>query len=197
MSVPTPTVPLPEVQLAEWNAFGTGTAAGLFAYRQHQARRLLEFPDYSDGDLSPERRREAFANAVTFRRPLSALALFLGIVAMEDLVRDLAGRLADLPRLSPFFPGLVKLRAQYVSRPADRAFKRLDTDPAGVIDPEEINTRFVQAMGVAPVPYSEYWNLRDLALIRHTVAHHAGLIRSVDSSLLSYSATSASSSQRP
>ena len=72
ISVPTPTVPLPEVQLAEWNAFGTGTAVELFTYGQHQAMRLLEFPDYSDGDLSPEQRREAFANAVTFRRPLPA-----------------------------------------------------------------------------------------------------------------------------
>lgn len=178
--MPTPTIPLPEVQLAEWNAFSTGTAAGLFSYRQHQAIRLLEFPDFSGGDLNPEQRREALSNAVTFRRPLSALALFLGIVAMEDLIRDLAARLADLPSLSPFFPGLAKLRAQNVCRPADKAFKRLDTDPAGVIDPEEINARFMHAMGVAPVPNSEYWHLRDLALIRHTVAHHAGVIRYVD-----------------
>jgi hypothetical protein len=178
--MPAPRIPLPEAQVAEWTAFDTGTAPGLFAYRQAQAIGLLDLPDYGGGDLNAEQRREALQHAVTFQKPLSALSLFLGVVALEDLIRDLAARLADLSSLLPYFPGLAKLRAQTVSRPADKAFKRLDTDPAGVLDPEAINARFVQAMGIAPVPEDEYWHLRDLALIRHTVAHHAAIIRSVD-----------------
>lgn len=180
MPLPTPTIPLPEAQVGEWTIFDTRTAPGLFAYRQNQAIGLLELPDYGGGDLNAQQRREALQNAVTFHKPLAALSLFLGVVALEDLIRDLAARLADLSSLSPFFPGLAKLRAQVVSRAADQAFKRLDTDPAGVLDPEEINTRFTQAMAIAPVPVNEYWHLRDLALLRHTVAHHAAVIRPVD-----------------
>ncbi|GAA4417304.1 hypothetical protein [Acidovorax lacteus] len=180
MSLPTPTVQFPEAQVGEWTAIDTTTAPGLFAYRQTQAVALLELPDYGGGDLDAEQRREALRSAVSLHKPLAALSLFLGVVALEDLVRDLAARLADLPGLTQFFPELPKLRAQAVNRPADQAFKRLDTDPAGVLDPEEINGRFMKAMGVAPVPAGEYWHLRDLALLRHTVAHHAAVIRAVD-----------------
>lgn len=180
MPLPTPSVPLPEAQMGEWSIFDTRTATGLFAYRQSQAIGLLELPDYGGGDLDAEQRKEALRNAVSFHKPLAALSLFLGVVALEDLVRDLAARLADTSSLVRHFPGLTKLRSQSVLRPADQAFKRLDTDPAGVLDPEEINLRFTQAMGIAPVPAHEYWHLRDLALLRHTVAHHAAVIRAVD-----------------
>lgn len=180
MSLPTPTVQFPEAHVGEWTAIDTRTAPGLFAYRQTQAVALLDLPDYGGGDLDAEQRREALRNAVSFHKPLAALSLFLGVVALEDLVRDLAARLADVSSLKPFFPELSKLRAQAVPRPADQAFKRLDTDPAGVLDPEQINARFMKAMGVAPVPAVEYWHLRDLALLRHSVAHHAAMIRPVD-----------------
>ncbi len=180
MSLPTPTVQLPEAPVGEWTAFDTRTAPGLYAYRQSQAIALLELPDYGGGDLNAEQRHEALRRAVSLHKPLAAISLFLGVVALEDLIRDLAARLADVHGLAAFFPELRKLRAQAVVRPAHQAFKRLDTDPAGVLDPEEINLRFTQAMGVAPVPISDYWHLRDLALLRHTVAHHAAVIRAVD-----------------
>jgi hypothetical protein len=180
MKLPAPTVLLPESSSAEWSIFDTRTATGLFGYRQDQAIGLLELPDFGGGDLDADQRRQALRDFVSMHKPLTALSLFLGVVALEDLIRDLAARLADLSSLSSFFPRLAALRAQAIPRSADQAFKRLDTDPAGVIEPSEINARFKRAMGISPVPEHEYWHLRDLALIRHTVAHHAAVIRPVD-----------------
>jgi len=180
MSPPAPTVTLPEAQVTEVSAVNARTASGLFAYRQSQAIGLLDFPDFGGGDLDAEQRRAALRDAISFKRPLAALTLFLGVVALEDFIRDLAARLADTPSCVAHFPALMKLRAQRIDRQPAQMFKRLDTDPAGMLDPEEINLRFMQAMGIAPVPVQEHWHLRDLALLRHTIAHHAALIRQVD-----------------
>ncbi len=182
MSMPSPTVQLPEVPVSEWNAINTRTASGLFAYRQMQAINLLELPDYGGGDLDASQRREALRDAVSLQKPLAALALFLGVVALEDFLRDLASRLADTPSCLAHFPGLASLRARKVSKPPEKMFMRLDSDPAGVgvLDPERINEAFKLALGLEPIPAAEFWHLRDLALLRHTVAHHGAVIRKVD-----------------
>jgi hypothetical protein len=180
VKMPIPTVPFPEVPLAEWNAFNTGTASGMFAYRQMQAINLLNLPDYGGGDLDEGQRKEALRWAVSLKRPLAALSLFLGVVALEDFIRDLATRLADTPSCQVIFPNLIDLRAKPVSRAPDKMFKRLDSDPAGILDPENINEAFKAAVGIEPVPAQEFWHLRDLALLRHTVAHHGGVIRQID-----------------
>lgn len=59
-------------------------------------------------------------------------------------------------------------------------FRRLDTDPVRGLDPADINQLFEQSMAIKPVPAEEFWHLRDLVLLRHTVAHHAAVIREVD-----------------
>lgn len=178
--LPDPQVPLPEAQVGEWSAIDTRTATGLFAYRSMQASGLLVLPDFGGGDLNAEQRREALVSAISFHKPLAALSLFLGVVALEDFVRDLVARMAENLELAQLFPQLAKLRSQPKARAPDQAFRRLDTDPAGVVDPEEINAVFQQALGVTPIAAQEYWHLRDLALLRHTVAHHAAVIRQVD-----------------
>jgi hypothetical protein len=180
MTMPIPTIPLPEVHISEWNAINTRTASGLFVYRQMQAIGLLELPDYGGGDLDASQRKEALLEAVSFQKPLAALALFLGVVSLEDFIRDLATRLADNRSCVTKFPKLANLRAKSINRPPDKMFKRLDSDPAGILDPEAINEAFKIAIGVEPLPAAEFWHLRDLALLRHTVAHHAGVIRQVD-----------------
>lgn len=149
-------------------------------YRSMQASGLLDLPDYGGGDLNAEQRRDALLSAISFHKPLAALSLFLGVVALEDFVRDLVARMAEHPGLTRMFPQLAGLRSQPRARAPDQAFRRLDTDPAGVVDPEEINAVFQQALGIAPIDPLEYWHLRDLALLRHTVAHHAALTRQID-----------------
>lgn len=182
MAMPIPTIQLPEAPVPEWSAINTRTASGLFSYRQMQAINLMELPDFGGGDLNASQRREALRDAVSFQKPLAALALFLGVVALEDFIRDLATRLADTPSCLAHFPGLAKLRAQPVAQPPEKMFKRLDSDPAGVgvLDPERINEAFKLAIALEPIPVTEFWHLRDLALLRHTVAHHGAVIRQVD-----------------
>lgn len=178
--LPDPQIPLPEVQIGEWSAIDTRTSTGLFAYRSMQASGLLDLPDFGGGDLDAEQRRAALVSAISFHKPLAALSLFLGVVALEDFVRDLAARMSEDAQLIQLFPRLALLRSQPKARAPDQAFRRLDTDPAGVVDPEEINSVFHKSLGVVPIPPQEYWHLRDLALLRHTVAHHAAVIRQVD-----------------
>lgn len=145
-----------------------------------QAIQLLEFPDFGGGDMTAEQRRDALRNAVNIQKPLPALAIFLGVVALEDFVRDFGARMADDIHISHHFPALAELRAKPILRFGDQAFKRLDTDPTGVIDPESVNGLFKKSLDVEPIPTAGYPRLRDLALIRHTVAHHAAVIRPVD-----------------
>jgi hypothetical protein len=176
----SPSVPWPDAPVSEWTAIRKSSASGLFAYRHLQAAGLLDSPDYGGGDLTEEQRREALRHAVYFRKPLAALAIFLGVVALEDFVRDFGARLADHARIASLFPTLARLRSKPISRAPGHAFKRLDTDPTGFVDPEEINVLFHDAFSVQPIPVAEFPRLRDLALIRHTVAHHAAVIRKVD-----------------
>jgi hypothetical protein len=175
-----PVVVLPQAPVSEWNAIGTGTPSGLFAYRQMQAIGLLNLPDYGGGDLTADQRREALKRAVNLHKPLAALATFLGVVALEDYVRDLGGRMAGHNLLCQHFPELRQLRSSPKARAPGQEFRRLDTEPISSFEPEDINNRLHVAIGVAPIPAAEYSRLRDLALVRHTVAHHAAVIRPVD-----------------
>jgi hypothetical protein len=177
---PAPTVELPSTAIAEWFAIPTNTSTGLFVYRYTQAIDLLDLPDFGDGDLDQAQRKEALREAVAFKQPLTALALFLGVVALEDFVRDLIARMVDVPVLQVAFPNLAAIRSKPIGRSPEERFKRLDTDPAGFVDPEKVNELFQEALGVFPISPSEYWHIRDLALIRHTVAHHAATIRPID-----------------
>jgi hypothetical protein len=175
-----PIIPFPEAQVYEWNGLRTNSASGLFAYRHLQAVHLLESPDFCGGDMTHEQRSDALRRAVNHHKPLTALAIFLGVVALEDFVRDFGARMADNIHVRLNFPALEELRAKPILRPANQAFMRLDTDPTGVVDPQKVNDLFQKSLGVEPIPAPEYARLRDLALIRHTVAHHAAVVRSID-----------------
>lgn len=175
-----PAIPLPDAPVAEWTGIRTNSATGLFAYRHMQAIGLLEFPDYGGGDLTAKQRCDALSNAVNFQKPLAALAIFLGVVALEDFIRDFGARMADNIYISQHFPALAQLRSKPKFRAPDQAFRRLDIDPTDLVDPEQVNALFQKSLYVEPIPASEYSRLRDLALIRHTVAHHAAVIRQVD-----------------
>lgn len=128
-----------------------------------QAAHLLEMPDFGGDDLDAQQRREALRTAVSFHKPLAALSLFLGVVALEDFVRDLVARMADNLELLSWFPQLADFRSQLRYKTPDKAFQRLDTDPAGVIDPEKINSVFYRAFGVSPIAL--YKNLSADAII--------------------------------
>jgi len=175
-----PRVPFPDVPIGEWTAFRPFTAPGLFAYRHLQADELLRFPDLGGGDLSREQREQALLQFVSLHRPLAALVLFLNVVAMEDFIRDLGARLADVPTLVNDFPHVVELRPVPVQQPVGRPFARLDRDPAPLIDFAAVNDLYQKCIGIAPIQPTYFPKLYDLALIRHAVAHHGALIRPID-----------------
>jgi hypothetical protein len=67
-----------------------------------------------------------------------------------------------------------------VKQKPSRPFARLDRDPVTLLDPKTLNNLYQRCFGVGPIPSSEHSYLRDLALLRHTVAHHGAVIRKVD-----------------
>jgi hypothetical protein len=168
----------PNVPIGEFTITRPFTAPGLFAYRHMQAEELLHFPDFGAGDMNEEQRKDGLARMVNAKRPLAALVLFLGVVALEDFIRDLGARLADVPGLKRHFPYITELRPVLKRNP--RPYARQDKDPAPLSDWPEVNTLYQRAIGVAPIAVADLPKLNDLALIRHTVAHHAALVRPID-----------------
>lgn len=173
-----PREPFPSVLLGELTVTRPFTAPGLFAYRHMQAEGLLRFPDFADGDMNAEQRREALEQMVNVHRPLAAVVLFLGVVGLEDFIRDIGARLADLPGLDRHFPEIANLRPALKKNPSPYA--RQDKDPAPLTDWPEVNALYQRVLGVTPIPAKDLPILSDLALVRHTVAHHAALVRSID-----------------
>ena len=175
-----PNVPFPEEPVGEYTVCRPFTAPGLFCYRVDQALSLLKFPDFGGGDLDATQRSEALQRAIAYQRPLAALVIFLNVVALEDFIRDLGARLADHQNLASYFPRVSQLRMIQTGPGPSRPFARLDRDPAKLLDPVAVNNLYQRCLGVEPIPSSEHSKLRDLALLRHTVAHHGAVIRSVD-----------------
>lgn len=177
-------VPFPDVPIGEFTVTRPFTAPGLFAYRHMQAEQLLHFPDMGWGDMSAEQRREALERMVSVQRPLAALILFLNVVALEDFIRDLGARLPDVPGLDAHFPSVSELRPKLRKNP--QLYARQDKDPAPLSDWAEVNELYHQVLGVKPIASGELSKLHDLALVRHTVAHHAALVRSIDAPRFRY-----------
>jgi hypothetical protein len=143
-----------------------------------QASGLLQFPDLGGGDMNAEQRRDALTQFVGLQRPLAAVVLFLGVVALEDFIRDISARLGDVPGLDHHFPKIGLLRPSLKKNPKPHA--RLDEDPAPLSDWPKVNSLYQQAVGIEPIAISDIPKLHDLAIIRHTVAHHAALVRPID-----------------
>jgi hypothetical protein len=179
-----PREPFPSVPFGEFTITRPFTAPGLFAYRYMQADKLLHFPDFSDGDMDAEQRKEALTRMVNVHRPLAAIVLFLGVVALEDFIRDLCARLADMPDLINFFPNISQLQPTLKKSP--KPYARPDKDPASLSDWPEVNSLLLNVIGIEPIAVANLPKLHDLALIRHTVAHHAALVRPLDVSRFQY-----------
>jgi hypothetical protein len=171
-------VPFPNCPFGEFTVSRPFTAPGLFAYRYMQTKQLLHFPDFAGGDMTEDQRKEALALTVNVQRPLAALILFLGVVALEDFIRDLGARLADVPGLEVHFPNVSKLGP--VLQQNVRQYARQDRDPAPLSNWPKVNDLYRQALGIEPIETTDLPILHDLALVRHTVAHHAALVRTID-----------------
>ena len=176
--------PFPTIPFGEFTVTRPFTAPGLFCYRYMQADGLLQFPDLGGGNMNADQRKDALARMVNVQRPLAAIVLFLGVVALEDFIRDLGARLADVPNLNRYFPHIAELRPVLKKNP--QPYARPDKDPAPLSNWSEVNFLYQRIIGVEPIANADLPKLHDLALIRHTVAHHAALVRPIDVSRFKY-----------
>lgn len=158
----------------------------MLLYRIAQAHDLLDLPDFGGGDFDSQQRRDALKRHVVFKQPLTALSLFLGVVAVEDYLRDFGARLSANKDFVRSAPGLISLEQQRSSRKQLRMFDRLDRDAFNPVDPDAVNRAFHAALGIDVIDVREHNRLRDLALVRHTVAHHASVFRTVDAPRFQY-----------
>jgi len=173
-------VPFPNEPVAEWTVFRPFTAPGMFGFRHIQADQLLQFPDFGSGTLTDEQRREALDRAVTFHRPLTALVIFLNVVALEDFLRDLGARLADVDGLSAYFPKIDRLRLVPKKPNPGKPSARLDKEQVSYTDFDAVNALYFEAVGLEPVLAAEIPRLCDLAIVRHTIGHHGAIVRQID-----------------
>ncbi len=173
-------VQFPSQSIAEWTVMRPFTAPGLFAYRHMQADDLLHFPDFGDGDMTREQRREALDQFVIHKRPLTAIVIFLNIVALEDFIRDIGVRISNVENLNWYFPQIDKLRLVRQKENPDKPSKQLDKDPTQLMDFIKLNELYLNCIGVEPINKSDFSRLYDLTIIRHCVAHNGSIVREVD-----------------
>jgi hypothetical protein len=181
----TTKIPFPSVPIGEWTPLRPYTASGLFVYRQAQALDLLKFPDFSGGDMTREQISEALKRSVYFQRPITALSIFLSVVSLEDFIRELGCRISHIDNLDNYFKKINALDIipiKKMKKPSSRLFR----DPFNILDFEELNKKYYQTIGINPIPSNEIPRLEDLAMIRHTVAHHGSMIRDIDISRFQY-----------
>ncbi len=180
-------VEFPTVNISEWNPFRTSTVSGLFFYRHLQASNLLRLPDYGGLELNPAQRRLALENAVVANKPMTALVVFLNVVALEDLIRNLGIQLSNSKDLQALFSKINELNTTTPKVPdPNKPSKQLDKDPFSILDYIELNKKYYSVLGVEPIPAAEHPRLYDLSIIRHTVAHNGSVIRPIDEARFQY-----------
>lgn len=157
------------------------TAPGLFAYRYMQANGLLHFPDFGDGDMTREQRRETLDRFVVHMRPLTAVVIFLNVVALEDFIRDLGIRISKIENLSNYFPNIGKLDVIPQKPNPNKPSKQIDKDPIpSIMDFVQLNELYLGSIGVDVIKKQDYSRLYDLTIIRHCVAHNGSIVRDAD-----------------
>jgi hypothetical protein len=159
-----PKIDFPTALMGEWTPFPVKSPLGLFAYRISQAIQLLEWPDfYGLEAVSQEERRRIKDGFLQVRHPITALGLFLGVVAMEDFMRDLLHQLREDDFVCSNFPEFQNLTAKFI----DHNFRNLAA--------AEWNNNLSGIIGLTPIPERELPHIADLVLLRNVVAHYGSL----------------------
>lgn len=160
-----PKIDFPTALVGEMTVFDVRCPLGLFGYRiVLQAIRLLDWPaPYDLEKLSDEEKRRIKDGFLQLRHPITALGLFLGVVALEDFVRDLLHRLREDDFVGSHFPEFQKLTAKSI----EKEFSN--------IRPEEWNDKLFSIIDLKPIPEEELPHIGDLVLLRNAIAHYGSL----------------------
>ena len=170
-------VPFPHVSVTTAVPFLADSPHGMFAWRQFAKENLLRFPDPCDGDLTTEQRPDALERFVEIQQPHTALALFWIVMSLEDLLRETGTRLNQIPVVVNTFKGVNRLAPKPVRNP--RPGRRPDDDQP-YLSFSEMNKRYQKSFKIDAVYPTLVDQLADLALIRHTIAHHGAIVRAID-----------------
>lgn len=173
-------IPFPNVPIQQRGTFRTFTAPGMFFYRLIQADSLLNIPKLNIGDLLPQDDHQVHDAILSFLFPLKALVIFLNVVALEDFIRDLGNRLADVEGLDKYFPKIKELKISLKKPQGNKPHGRLDKEPVSYTDFERVNKLYFDCFGIEPFSTNDFPRLYDLVLIRHMVAHYGSIIREID-----------------
>lgn len=175
-----PKMPFPQSNYGSWSALRTHTVSGLFAYRYAQAIGMMEYPDFTNDP----KMKEMLLGQVACHPPLTAVVIFLCVVALEDFVRELGNMLFNVQSFDTYFSNSATLGQKSKTQNAPHA--RKDDDATRLSDPEHVNNLYKSVFGVQPYPDNELPRLRDLILIRHIVAHHGSTVREIDAERFQY-----------
>lgn len=141
---------------------------------------MMEYPDFTNDPQI----KEMLLGQVSCRPPLTAVVIFLCVVALEDFVRELGNMLANVPDFQAYFSDSEKLKQK--SKQPSVPHERKDGDATRLSNPEDVNELYQSVFGISPYPDNELPKLRDLILIRHIVAHHGSIVREIDAERFRY-----------
>jgi len=150
-----------------------------------QGRALVLAAEYFKDERLSQGARGGVANK---HRHRIYLALFGQMMAsFEYLLKDFIARVVDI---IPTFDDRIR-EAKWVTVDSERVLsaRAAPTSPGALLfhstlgwhDPEEVNKRYTHLFHSAPIEASEYETLGALWILRHSVAHNAGFVTSVDS----------------
>jgi hypothetical protein len=172
-------IDFPYANISSIVPFRVDTPPGMFAFRYMSTLQLLDLPILSN-DLSDEDRKAARESFTVLQRPLTALALFWSVISLEELVRDFGTRLAGVKAVAAAFPNIGAVAVTPLRTTPTNPSKRTDKDAVSYLDITALNNVYIKAIGTAVIDPSQEPRLTDLAIIRHTIAHHAAVARAID-----------------
>ena len=144
--------------------FHVTSPLGLFGYRISQAIQLLEWPEFNGLEaVSQEERKRIKDDFLQLRHPITALALFLGVVALEDFGRDLLQQL----RGDDFVVNNFREFQNLTPKDIEHEFKHLCS--------KNWNRNFSRVFGFKPILAQEFSHIRDLVTLRNAIAHYGSL----------------------
>jgi hypothetical protein len=180
-----PVKDLPSVRATrQYFGLALDTPLGLFAARvQDSISMVTPGTDGKFEGTTPEEVKDWQISLIELRHPTTALALFYAVAALEDYLRDCGSRLARAQGLESHFPLISELEPKLLT-PAGK--ERPDRDPAPLLNPQQVNALYGWVFDVEPLEHPICAKLADLALLRHTIAHHGSVIRPLDTARFSH-----------
>jgi hypothetical protein len=187
-------IAFPQAQVGEWTVFRKETPFGMFFYKLHQAANVTSVANFNIPNSCGKSAKDYESEHPEVVQPLTALAVFMHVVALEDLLRESGVFLVTINELMKL-KGIKKLTQVPVQQ--KHPHQRTQKDSFSLLDLEQLNDHYQAVLGIAAVEKADISRLRDLILMRHIVAHNAAIVREVDQGRFQYYAVPVGISLNP